>query len=45
LLEVGVVRVEHVTGALEEDGTTWTEARALAGVKMRERWGVVRVEP
>ena len=43
--EVGVVRVEDVTGALDQEGTTWTEVRALAGVKMRERWRVVRVEP
>jgi uncharacterized protein YndB with AHSA1/START domain len=43
--EVGVVRVEDVTGTLDEEGTTWTEVRALAGVRTRERWRVVRVEP
>jgi uncharacterized protein YndB with AHSA1/START domain len=43
--EVGVVAVEDVTGPLDEEGTTWTEVRALAGIKMRERWRVVRVEP
>jgi hypothetical protein len=37
--------VEDVTGPLDEEGTTWTEVRALAGIKMRERWRVVRVEP
>jgi uncharacterized protein YndB with AHSA1/START domain len=43
--EVGVVRVEDVTGPLDQEGTTWTEVRALAGVTMRERWRVVQVEP
>jgi hypothetical protein len=43
--EVGVVRVEDVTGSLDEQGTTWTEVRALGGIKIRERWRVVQVEP
>jgi uncharacterized membrane protein len=43
--EVGVVRVEDVTGRLDDEETTWTEVRALGALKTRERWRVVRVEP
>jgi hypothetical protein len=43
--EVGVVGVEDVTGPLDEEGTTWTEVRALGVLRTRERWRVLRVEP
>lgn len=43
--EVGVVAVEEVSGPLEELGATWIEVRKLAGVTMRERFRVTRVEP
>ena len=43
--EVGVVRVEDVSGPLDEEGASWTEVRALNGIRMRERWHVKKVEP
>ncbi len=43
--EVGVVAVEDVSGPLDQVGATWVEVRRLAGVTMRERWRVTRVEP
>jgi uncharacterized protein YndB with AHSA1/START domain len=43
--EIDVARVEDVSGPLDEEGASWTEVRALTGIRMRERWRVTRVEP